>query len=69
MDAQQERALEAAMNKLDPQSLKNLKAHADSVDHEKHPSTDVILKWVAGSIGVLFGPGMIWKLIKKIKTH
>lgn len=69
MDYNQEQSLKAALRNLDGQSLTNLKAHANAVDHEEHSSAHTIKKWVLGTVGVLIGPGMIWKVIKTIKEH
>lgn len=69
MTPQVEQALSTALRSLDSQSLTNLKAHADAVDHEDHSSAHVIKKWFIGAVGGVFGPGMIWWVIKKIKSH
>jgi hypothetical protein len=69
MSPQQETALKYHLRTLDTSDLENLKAHAEAVDHENHPSAKTLLKWVGGIVGSVTAGGAIWKIVKVIKNH
>ena len=69
MQPHHESAIKRHLDTLDDQTYRNVQAHANAVDNENHPSAAVLAKWAAGITGAIFGPGMIWKLVKVIKNH